>query len=52
MSKAKLHTLKKFTNESSAISETDVTVDEVGGSKGPSITDRLGTASNSSNSLL
>lgn len=44
------HTLKKFKKESSGTSEAGV-ADDVGGSRGPSITDKLGTASSSSNSL-
>lgn len=43
-------TLKKFRKESSGTSGTLAT-DDVIGSKGPSITDELGTASSSSNSL-
>lgn len=46
----KRHTLKKFTKErSSGTSAVFDVVDD--GSRGPSITDMLGTASSSSNSL-
>ena len=46
-----LLTQKKFTNESSGTSAT-VGTDDDDGSRGPSISDKVGTASNSSNSLM
>lgn len=51
MVRLSVHTLKKFSNDGS--SGASAVVETVGdGSRGPSITDRLGTASSSSNSLL
>lgn len=44
-------TLKKFANESSGPPGVGAAADVVG-SRGPSITDEVGTASSSSNSLI
>ena len=46
----RMHTVKKLRKESSGTSVLGVDDDGIG-SKGPSITDELGTASSSSNSL-
>lgn len=43
------HTLKKLMKESSVASGLEI--EDVGGSRGPSITSKVGTASSSSNSL-
>lgn len=47
--KLEAHTLKKFSNEDSSVPPVAAAADV--GSRGPSITDILGTASSSSNSL-
>jgi len=46
-----VHTLKKFTKDGSSGTSTALEVADDGGSRGPSITAIVGTASSSSNSL-
>ena len=48
----RVHTLKKFINELSGTSGTEVAVEDLVGSRRPSITFKLGTASSSANSVL